>query len=353
MEFENALRDVALTLVRFAGFTANALVLGTLGVIVLVLRPTFASLDREAWGRGRARLAERLEGLVHSSLIAAGAAAALALVLQTTLTAELTGGEVDSDSLFAVLETSYGPWYAARLPIVVGLLVLLTGKVRQWSLAQRGADSSVAGAAWWGAWGVLGVALLATSSFSGHAAVATPRVVSLGADVVHLVAGATWFAGIVLLSMVLPDAWVGEDERMRLQILSPAVRHFSHVALTAIGIVLVTGVIGSILHVAHPGDLVETGYGITLAVKIAFFGLILALGGFNHFVVRKRFEAALEAEDAAPKAARTFRKAIAAELAIGLILMGLTGWLTGQARTRTDEPPPPNVTAEQRQVESR
>jgi putative copper export protein len=345
MEFENALRDVALTLTRFAGFAANALVLGTLAVIVLVLRPTFASLDAETWARGRARLAERLEGLVHSALVAAGAAAALALVLQTVLTAELQGGEVDSDSFFAVLETSFGPWYAARLPIVAGLLVLLTGKVRQWALARKGVDSSVAGGAWWGAWGVLGVALLATSSFSGHAAVATPRALSLGNDVVHLVAGAIWFAGIVLLSVALPDAWVGEDDATRLQVLSPAVRHFSHVAMVAIGTVLVTGVVGSILHVGHPGDLVHTPYGRTLAIKIAFFGLILALGGFNHFVIRKRFETALEKAESAGSATTTFRKAIAVELAIGLILMGLTGWLTGQPRTRKEEVKPSRVTA--------
>ncbi|MDQ3951787.1 MAG: CopD family protein [Actinomycetota bacterium] len=345
MEFENALRDVALTLVRFAGFAANALVLGTVGVLALVLRPTFASLDADAWKAGRARLAERLEGLVHSALVAAGAAAALALVLQTVLTSELTDGEIDSDSFLAVLETSFGPWYAARLPIVAGLLVLLTGKVRQWSLAQRGTDSSVAGPAWWWAWGALGVALLATSSFSGHAAVATPRVVSLGADVSHLVAGAVWFAGIVLLSVALPDAWVGEDDRMRLQVLAPTVHRFSRVALVAIGIVLLTGVIGSILHVAHPADLIETPYGTTLAVKIAFFGLILALGGFNHFVVRRRFETALERSETGGAAAATFRKAIAAELVIGLVLMGLTGWLTGQARTRQEVVEPSRVTA--------
>lgn len=349
MEFENALRDVALTLTRFAGFAANALVLGTLAVIVLVLRPTFASLDAEAWTRGRARLAERLEGLVHSALVAAATAAGLALVLQTVLTAELKGGEVDSDSFFAVLETSFGPWYAARLPIVAGLLVLLTGKVRQWALAQRGVDSSVAGRAWWGAWGVLGVALLATSSFSGHAAVATPRVLSLGTDVVHLVSGAVWFAGIVVLSVALPDAWAGEDDAATLQVLGPAVRHFSHVAMVAIGVVLVTGVVGSLLHVARPGDLVETPYGRALAVKIAFFGLILALGGFNHFVIRKRFETALEKAESGGRATKTFRKAIAAELAIGLILMGLTGWLTGQSRTRQEPVPPSNVTTAERQ----
>lgn len=347
MEFESTLRDVALTLTRFAGFAANALVLGTLAVTVLVLRPTFASLDASTWARGRARLAERLEGLVHSALIAAAAAAALALVLQTVLTAELQGGEIDSDSFFAVLETSFGPWYAARLPIVAGLLVLLTGKVRQWSLARKGVDSSVAGRAWWGAWALLGVALLATSSFSGHAAVATPRALSLGTDVVHLVAGAVWFAGIVLLSVALPDAWVGEDEKARLQVLSPAVRHFSHVAMVAIGIVLVTGVVGSFLHVGEPGHLVETPYGRTLAIKIGFFGLILALGAFNHFVLRQRFETALESAQSAGSAQRTFRKAIAAELAIGLILMGLTGWLTGQARTRKDVVTPSRITAEQ------
>lgn len=345
MGFESSLRDVALTIVRFSGFVANALVLGTFAVIVLVLRPTFASLDAETWAAGRARLAERLEGIVHSALIGAAAAAALALVLQAVLTAELTGGEIGTDSFVSVLETSFGPWYALRLPLVAGLLVLLTGKVRQWALARPGVDKSVAGPAWWGAWAVLGVALIATSSFSGHAAVATPRALSLGNDVLHLVSGATWFAGIVLLSVVLPDAWVGRDEPTRLQVLAPAVRHFSHVAIIAIGIVLATGVVGSLLHVGQLGHMVDTPYGLTLTVKILFFGLILALGGFNHFVIRKRFEQALERSEAAGGAARLFRKAIAVELLVGIVLMGLTGWLTGQARTRREVVEPQRVTA--------
>lgn len=348
MGFESALRDVALTLVRFSGFAANALVLGTLAIVVLVLRPTFAGLDPERWAQGRARLAERLEGIVHSALIGAGAAAALALVLQAVLTAELLGGDVGSDAFRAVLETSFGVWYALRLPLVVGLLVLLTGKVRQWALALP-ADGSIASTGWWWAWGGLGVALLATSSFSGHAAVAAPRALALPSDVVHLVAGATWFAGIVLLSIALPDAWVGEDETGRLQVLAPAVRRFSRVAMVAISIVLVTGVIASILHVAHPDDLVSSPYGLTLTVKISFFVLILALGGFNHFVIRKHFERALEGSAAAGGAARTFRKSIAAELAVGLVLMGLTGWLTGQSRTRQQVVEPARVTTTQRE----
>ena len=347
MGLESSLRDVAFTLVRFSGFAANALVLGTLAIVVLVLRPTFASLDAARWAPGRERLAERLEGLVHSALMGAAAAAALALVLQAVLTAELEGGEVDSGSFLSVLEADFGVWYALRLPLVAGLLVLLTGKVRQWSLATRAAGDPVAGAAWWWGWGTLGVVLLATSSFSGHASVATPRALSLGSDVVHLVAGATWFAGIVVLSVALPDTWLGEDEPTRLEVLSPVVRRFSHVAMIAIGIVLVTGVIASLLHVAHPGHLLSTTYGLSLSVKLVLFGLILALGGFNHFVIRKRFEHALEHADGAGGAAAIFRKSIAAELVVGLLLMGVTGWLTGQARTRREVVAPPRVTTTQ------
>jgi putative copper export protein len=348
MGFEDSLRDVALTIVRFSGFAANALVFGTLAVILLVVRPAFATLDADAWTGGRARLAERLEGLVHSALIGAAAAAALALVLQAVLTAELSGGQVDYDAFASVLETSFGTWYALRLPLIAGLLVLLTGKVRQWALATRATDASVAGRAWWVAWAGLGVALLATSSFSGHAAVATPRLVALTSDVVHLVAGATWFAGIVVLSIALPDAWAGEGEDARLQVLAPSVRRFSRVAVVSIGIVLVTGVVASLLHVAHPGDLVSSAYGITLTTKIAFFGVILVLGGFNHFVIRRRFERALEHSEESGGAARIFRKSIAAELAVGLALMALTGWLTGQARTRQAVVEPSRVTASQR-----
>ncbi len=330
MAFQETFREVALTIVRFSGFAANALIFGVIPFVVLILRPIFRDLSGDEWARGRGRIADRIERIVGSALVASALAAFLAILLQALLVSEFTGGEVETSSLASVLETSFGQWYVVRFPLLAALALVLGGRIRQWTL--RGSRLSVPMLLWWVTWGVLSLALLATSSFSGHAAVAVPRVISLVNDIVHLAAGATWFAGIVLLAVVLPDAWIDVSEQERLQVLAPAVARFSILAGIAITIVALTGIVNSLLHVGSLNDLVDSSYGRTLALKIVVFLGILGLGGVNHYFVRARLTRARGDE---PKgAARLFRKTIAAELAAGLVVMALTGLLVGLARTR-------------------
>ena len=73
-----------------------------------------------------------------------------------------------------VFETSFGRWYMLRFPLLIGLTVLLWGKARP--LAKTlGSSRPGARSGFWIAWMGLGLGLLATSSFSGHAAVSSPR----------------------------------------------------------------------------------------------------------------------------------------------------------------------------------
>lgn len=345
------LRSVAYTLARFTGFSANALLFGLVPVTLLVLRPAFAGLSGRDWDRGRRRVAARIEGLVQAALIASAAATAIALLLQALLVAQLNHRGLDMDTFSSSLATTFGRWYLLRFPLLAGLTVVLLGKVRASLLAGAGDRGRAPGAAWWWSWGAFGLALLATSSLSGHAAVATPRLVSLTNDVVHLASGAVWFTGIIVLAVVLPEGWSRRASGERLALLSPAVVRFSQVALVAISIVAVTGTVNSFLDVAALDDLWDTGYGRTLAVKIGLFLLVLALGGINHFFLRARLEGAQRTPDDLDRgvgAARFFRKTIAAELAIALGLMGLTGLLVGEARTKESVvvgPPATNVSS--------
>jgi putative copper export protein len=233
---------------------------------------------------------------------------------------------------------------------LAALAVLVVGRVRRSVLAGTGDDRASPGRVWWIAWGLFGAALLATSSFAGHAAVAEPRALSIANDVVHLLAGATWFTGIVVLAVVLPDGWAGQDAAARIDLLSPAVVRFSRIALIAIGVVAVTGTLNSFLDVAELDDLVDSAYGRTLALKIGLFLAVLALGGINHFFLRARLERA-RAERDPRRAPGLFRKTIAAELVVALGLMGLSGILVGQARTKqrvVEQPAGPDVSSPRR-----
>jgi copper transport protein len=327
------LRSVAYALARFTGFASNAFLFGLVPITLLVLRPSFAGLDAAEWARGRKRLAARLEGFAQAALIASAAATTIALLLQALLVAQINDEPLDFESFTSTLTTTFGQWYMLRFPVLAALAVLVAGKIRRSLLAGAGDERPSPGRVWWLSWGAFGVALLATSSLAGHAAVAEPRVVSLLNDLVHLVAGSIWFTGIVVLAVVLPDGWSGKAPAERVDLLAPAVVRFSKVAIVAIGVVAVTGTINSFLDVAALDDLVDTAYGRTLALKIVLFVGVLALGGINHFFLRARLERAKVERDAR-RAPGLFRKTIAAELVVALGLMGLSGILVGQARTK-------------------
>ncbi|MGH2748741.1 MAG: copper resistance D family protein [Actinomycetota bacterium] len=308
---------------------------GLVPVLLLVIRPAFGSLPAGDWADGRTRLMARFGGLAGAALIASAVATGIGLVLQVILLSSLQGGEISGSAVAAVADTSFGRWYLLRLPLLAALAVLLLGRIQQWSLGGLGGRHDGPTTLWWVAWAGLGLALLSTSTFSGHAAVASPRVVAIVNDVVHLVSVATWFTGIIVLAVALPDGWIGRTPADRLLLLAPSVLRFSQVAFVSITVAAITGTINSLLNVGALGDMLETAYGQVLTVKIGVFGLLLAIGGVNHFYLRHQMIEALAA-GRPTRAQPLFRKTIAAELAIGLAIMGITGILTGQARTRQD-----------------
>ncbi len=332
MELEQVLREVSFALVRLSVFAAGALLFGLVPIALLVLRPAFARLDGDGWDEGRARVCSRLEGFVQAALVAIAVATAVGLLLQAILVSEFQPGDIGSSSFSSVFESTFGRWYLVRFPLLAGLAVLLVGRVRRSLLAGAGDPERPPAPLWWALWGVMALVLLVTSTLSGHAAVARPRGIALVNDVVHMVAGSTWFAGIVVLGAALPDAWSRRNEDRAVELLAPAVVRFSQVAMISIAILAATGILNGFLNVAAVGDLYGSGYGRALALKFFLFLGIVSLGGMNHFVLRERMRRGAPAD--AGRARRLFRRTIAAELAIGIALFGMTGVLVGQSRTR-------------------
>ena len=333
------MREVSLVLVRFSVFASAGLLFGLVPVSLLVLRPAFAGLSSEGWAEGRARVASRLERLVRAALLATAVATAIGLLLQAILVSEFLPGDIGSSSFSSVFGSTFGRWHLLRFPVLAGLAVLLIGRVQGSLLAGTGDSARSPAPAWWVLWGLFAFVLLATSTLSGHAAVARPRGVAVVNDVVHLIAGSTWFAGIVVVGAVLPDAWSRDNGDRALDLLAPAVVRFSLVALVAIFVLAATGVVNGFLNIATINDLYDSGYGRSLALKVLLFLGIVTSGGVNHFFLRDRMRRGALVD--AVRARRLFRKTIAAELAIGMLLFGMTAILVGQARTRQTTAPAP------------
>lgn len=333
MGFEETFRSVGLTVGRSLSFISHAFLFGLLPVVLLVLRPAFAGVGAEGWGPARARIAARLDGMVQSAITAAFLATVIGLVLQFAVVSEVQGGDITSEPVRAVLETSFGQLYLLRFPLLAGLAILLTGAVRRWSLSGAGDEQIAPGRAWWIGWGVLGLALLLTNSLSGHAAVATPVPLAITNDLLHLACGGIWFTGIIVLALVVPDGWRGRSREERVRLLAPVVVRFSTVALVTITILGLTGVLNSYLNLQELDDLLDTPYGRAITAKLFVYVGILAMGGVNHFFVRARLEKALE-EGRHDRSQSLFRKTIAIELLMALAVMGITGFLTGESRTK-------------------
>jgi copper transport protein len=265
-------------------------------------------------------------------LVASVTASVIALVLQAIVVADFQGADIGSDAFGSVLETSFGRWHAVRVGLVLALAIILYGRVRTFGL-----DPARRRAPWWFAWGGVAIAILMSHSFSGHATVATPRLVALASDVVHLATAGIWFSGIVVLAVLLPDAWRGFPRAERLHLLAPVVLRFSRVALVTVLIAGATGTLNAFLNIGAFGHLWQTNYGRAVVGKVVLFGIILVLGAVNHFVLRERFEEA-RAEGSSTAAQSIFRRTIATELIVAVLILGISGVLIGLERTK-DLPP--------------
>ena len=162
----------------------------------------------------------------------------------------------------------------------------------------------------WPAFG-LSLALASGLSLSGHSAVDPPASKwSELADWVHLSTASLWAGGLVMLLAVFFTA--PALRRTRSSGSRGSRRCWSRL-LVAAGIYL------SILRLPALHDLWTTGYGHVLIVKLSLVALVLAWGGFHHFVVEPRL--------GRPGVQRRVRGSLAGETAVGLAVLLVAAFL--------------------------
>ncbi len=145
--------------------------------------------------------------------------------------------------------------------------------------------------------GICAVIGVCAMSWGGHAADGTDVVINACADALHGIASALWLGGLVGLVVCV----IGPARRMipedRLRFLSAAVVSFSSLAIGCVSVLIATGTYRALAEVAQLGDLVSTGYGIALLVKLGLFGLLLCFGAYNRLIIHPRLERAALAGD--------------------------------------------------------
>ena len=135
------------------------------------------------------------------------------------------------------------------------------------------------------------------------------------ASIVHVLAMAVWFGGVILLARVVL-AGPGEED------LVHAVRGFGRISNPAIIATVVSGLIQLYRQVG--GELFSTGHGRVLLLKTVAVAGMLFVGMTARQIARVKLT---RASELSIKTADRLRRAFGTEAAIGLVVIALTGWL--------------------------
>lgn len=157
--------------------------------------------------------------------------------------------------------------------------------------------------------------LLVVPGLAGHAWTVSPRWASVALDATHLAAASVWIGGLAAMLMVAPGS--GQA--------TPLTQRFSRTALTAVVVVAVTGSITAYLQVRSIDALTGTGYGKLLIAKVAAVAGLVGLGWVN----RRRLIGLLPARE-------TVFAVVRAELAVAVVVVGLTAVLVNRPPARND-----------------
>ncbi|MEU5912783.1 copper resistance protein CopC [Micromonospora sp. NPDC047527] len=289
----------AVKVARFLGYAGLVLLVGP----VLVLA---ALWPRRLSRRGPARLAWTGLGLVAVATLAD-------LWLQVPYTAGGGLFEVTGEGFGSVFGSTFGAAHLVRLGLLAAsvflLRPLLAGPVGR-------ADAIILA--------VLGGAALLTWPLAGHAAASPAPAVSVVVDAVHLGSMAVWLGGLLMLAVFL----LRQADERELGAILPI---WSRWAALAVSALLLGGVVQALIEVGNLDALFSTTYGWLLLAKIGLFAVVIAVAAYSRQLVRRR----TAAQRPVP-----VRRAVLAELAVTVVVLGLSATLvqTTPARTAVAEP---------------
>ncbi|MEO7070373.1 MAG: copper resistance protein CopC [Nostocoides sp.] len=163
----------------------------------------------------------------------------------------------------------------------------------------------------------LGLLLLESFSFAGHAGQGSMVLLWSTVDAAHLAAAGIWVGGLILLATVL---WRRAGASADTDPAGLVVRRWSVVAASAVAVLVVTGVAQGLREVGGWAALAQTAYGRILLAKVA--GLVLMLG--VAFVTRRRVA----------RGPRSPGRSVAVEAGLGVAVLALAAVLTSTVPAR-------------------
>jgi copper transport protein len=340
--------------VRGLDYLATALLLGGLAFLLAVWLPALrkSAGAQEAWQGASTAFLRRLRRLLLGAAALGVASGAAGIVLQgATAAATNAWSAIDPSVVGEVLGTRFGHVWGVRVLAfaVLGGAAWLALRAMPEPAAtpalQRvalGADGLAASGPPRAALllGALPAAYIAIApALGGHASVTSPVALLLPLDVLHVVAMSVWIGGLVVLLGVLPAATRQLQAPERTPLLAATLVRFSPIALACVSVLLVTGTVQALEHMSAWSQLLRTGFGRAVLVKVVLLAVLIGLGAINRRRVLPRLRE-LAAKAATPGAAgRLLRRTLRAEVAFVVAVLGVTAALVSY-------PPPDTLASE-------
>ncbi|MFF4642244.1 copper resistance protein CopC [Streptomyces sp. NPDC001389] len=259
---------IAYGIARYAAYAGFAVLVGASAFILL------------CWRRGSAE--RPLQKLVVRGWVTLTAATLAMLVLRTPYTGSGKFADAfDLDGLKAVLETKTGASFVSRLLLLGAAALFIAVLFGAYARRQKNAGAQTPEEAkdtgdlafGLGIGGtVVAAGIAATWALAEHASTGIQTGIAMPADILHLLAVATWLGGLAALLVALRT--VPDIERS-------AVRRFSRVAFVSVLVLAATGVYQSWRQLGSWSALTGTSYGQLLLIKVALVAVLVAVASFS------------------------------------------------------------------------
>ncbi len=268
------------------------------------------SLAFAAWVAGPMTGAPAKAARRHLGRVAWPAVAVLAVVgaAELLLQARRLGGLDLTDE---ALRTVWGERWIERQAVLGALAAALFASDRLRRAGQKGPSDAFL---WITLAGGLGYLLLVAMVSHGNAVPGSFWAV--GADFLHLAAGAVWIG--MLAQIVLFLVWLRNNvpEGNRAKLLAGSLQRFSAVAATSVAVLMATGAINGLSQVPDVEAMFDTAYGRTLTLKLGIMLALLVVAGVNAFFLRAR-----AVEDGSDEQTRRLTTATRIEIGLGLAVL--------------------------------
>jgi copper transport protein len=344
--------EVAFGATKALGYLAIALVLGGLGFLALVWRPALAQVagGEEDWAHAGSAFGRRALTLLSSGLALGVLTSAAGLVLQGATAAGTSAwSAMDPAVVREVASTHAGTAWALRLAdwALLTVVVSVVAGLRAMPAprpVQLGAAGPVVGRplprAALAALGLPALFLAVTPALGGHASTQHPVWALFPLDVAHVLAMSAWLGGLAVLLACVPAATRVLAPGDRTRLLAAVLVRFSALALAAVCVLAASGATQAILEVRRLDALTGSAFGRSVLIKAGLLLALIAFGAINRrrVVPALRRLAAIAASPGRP--GRLLRLTLRSEIALVIVVLGVTGALTSYAPpTSADEGP--------------